>query len=680
VRHKLRTEGVVLVPALAVVALFVYWAAQGGGYAPTTWEPSALVVLGLLAATVFGLGFDRISLPRASAVALGALAVYVAWSYLSIAWAAAPGDALAGSNRTLLYGLLFALFAVLPWRTWSAGVTLTAFALGIGAIAVVTLAKAGAGGATASGVFLDARLDSPLGYPNASAALFLIGTVTSLGLAAQRSVPPWARALLLAGATATLQVAVLCESRGWLFSLPIVLVLALIAIPGRVRFALSSLLPAAGAIVALPSLLDVFHRADAARTAAAGRAELVDAAGHAVPIALVACAVVLVAGFLLALADRRLIVPSRVGTSANRVAAGLAVLAVLGGVAAGLAATHGRPDQKIANYWDRSNGYHPGDPGSSRFGLAGSNRPDFWRVALAAWADHPIGGLGQDNWSATYLRERHSGEQPRWTHSIELRLLAHTGIVGFALFAAALAAALVAATRGRRRRDRVSGAFAAAGLLPLIVWLVHGSVDWLWEFPALSGPAFAFLALGGPLLRQPAGDAETAAPPARAARPAARIAALAAGVALLLAAAVLALPYLSQRDVAAAARDWQADPAGALAQLDRAAELDPLSSDPGQFGGVIALELDRPDDARRRFGDAIARDDGNWFAYFGRALAETALHQRTAARADLMRARALDPGEPLVRAALDRVDGRRPLTAAEAFRSLRGDFERLTGS
>jgi hypothetical protein len=569
---------------------------------------------------------------------------------------------------------------VLPWRTWTAGVTLTAFSLGIGAIAVVTLAKAGAGGSTASGVFLDARLASPLGYPNASAALFLIGSATSLGLGAQRAVPPWARALLLAGATAGLQVAVLCESRGWLFSLPIVLVLALVLIPGRVRFALCSLLPAAGAVVALPSLLDVFHRADVARTAASGRAELVAAAGHAVPIALGACAVVLVAGFLLALADRRVTVTSRVGTTANRVAAGLAVLAVLGGIAAGLAATHGRPDQKIANYWDRSNGYQASNPGSSRFGLAGSNRPDFWRVALDAWANHPIGGLGQDNWSATYLAKRRSGEQPRWTHSVELRLLAHTGIVGFALFAAALAAAITAAGRGRRRRDRVAGAFAAAGLLPLVVWLVHGSIDWLWEFPALSGPAFAFLALGGQLLRQPTGDAETAAPPSRATRPTARTAAyLAAGVAALLAAAVLVLPYLSQRDVAAAARDWQRDPAGAFAQLDRAAELDPLSSDPGQFGGVIALELGRPDDARRRFGEAIARDGGNWFAYFGRGLAETALHQRAAARADYIHARALDPGEPLLRAALDRLDGRRPLNAAEAFRSLRGNFERLTG-
>lgn len=31
----------------------------------------------------------------------------------------------------------------------------------------------------------------------------------------------------------------------------------------------------------------------------------------------------------------------------------------------------------------------------------------------------------------------------------------------------------------------------SVALLPATIWIAHGSVDWLWEYPALSGPALA---------------------------------------------------------------------------------------------------------------------------------------------------------------------------------------------
>jgi len=43
---------------------------------------------------------------------------------------------------------------------------------------------------------------------------------------------------------------------------------------------------------------------------------------------------------------------------------------------------------------------------------------------------------------------------------------------------------------------------AAALVLPM-VWLVHGSIDWLWEFPALSCPALVALGLAVALGRSP---------------------------------------------------------------------------------------------------------------------------------------------------------------------------------
>ena len=50
---------------------------------------------------------------------MGCLAAYTALSFLSILWAGVPGDAWEGANRTLLYLLVFALFAC--WA--QAGVT-----------------------------------------------------------------------------------------------------------------------------------------------------------------------------------------------------------------------------------------------------------------------------------------------------------------------------------------------------------------------------------------------------------------------------------------------------------------------------------------------------------------------------------------------------------------------------
>jgi hypothetical protein len=684
VPSRLRSEGIVLVPALPVVALLVYFAAHGGGYQPTTWEPGALVVLGLLVATLAGLGFARLRLARPAAIALAALAAYVAWSYLSIAWAPSPGDALEGSNRALLFLLLFALFALLPWRTWTALVALSAFALGIATIAVVTLARVGSAGDVAT-LFHDGRLTSPAGYENGSAALFLVGGIVAVALAARRELPVALRALLAAGATAALQTSVLCESRGWLFSLPIVLIVAVALMPGRVRFVLWALPSAAGTLAALPALLDVFHRVDGATSEAAAARALADAGAHASSVALRLCALVLVATLALALLDRRVPVPTGVARSANRLAAGLAILAALTGVAIGLAATHGRPDHTIAHYWDRSHGYQSAASGSSRFALVGSNRPDFWRVSLDTFAAHPLGGLGQDNWGDYYTQHRHADEQPRWTHSLELRLLAHTGLVGFLLFVAFLVAALAATLGGRRRAGALASAASATALLPLVVWVVYGSIDWFWEIPALSGPAFAFLGLATAGTRQLSGLEPAPEPPAQAAtapgRARAKLATAGVALATLLAALVVAFPYLAERDVAAATTGWRTDPSAAFRRLDDAARLNRLSSQPALVGGVIALELRRSQEAQRRFTAAIARDRGNWFAWFGRGLAASELRaRREAARMDFAQAHALNPREQLAIRALRRIGTRRPLTVAEAFGDIRQSVERLTGT
>ena len=150
-----------------------------------------------------------------------------------------------------------------------------------------------------------------------------------------------------------------------------------------------------------------------------------------------------------------------------------------------MAATHGHPVRFIERQW---NGFSQPQTTStgSHFTDVGSGRYDFWRVSLDAFLAHPIGGLGQDNFDDYYVRHRRTGEEPSYTHSLELRFLAHTGIVGFLLFATFMVAAIAAVMPARRRRG-LEAFIAGAALLPLIVWLIYGSIDWFWEIPRLPG-------------------------------------------------------------------------------------------------------------------------------------------------------------------------------------------------
>src|SRR6185312_10738708 len=213
-------------------------------------------------------------------------------------------------------------------------------------------------------------------------------------------------------------------------------------------------------------------------------------AGHS---ALLACALAFFLATLIAWGESLLPEP-RPSAVRRRVLGSLAVLLAIGAAAAGgLAVSHGHPFRFISRQWNGFS-HEPRADSSSHFTVVGSGRYDFWRVALDAFVAHPIGGLGQDNFHNYYVPRRRTGEEPSWTHSIELRLLAHTGLVGTALFAVFLIAAVAAALRARLR-SWPGAAVAAAALLPFVVWLIYGSVDWFWEVPALSGPALGFLGM-----------------------------------------------------------------------------------------------------------------------------------------------------------------------------------------
>ena len=653
------------IPALVAVGLMVLWAAHDGGYDADTWYWGALVVLGLVVVLLSGVGVGLTRLDGALKVALLAFALYVAWSYLSITWAGSRGDALTGSNRALLYLLVFALFALTRWTPRRAQAILLAWVLGVGIIGALVLI-AMARGSHVSSLFSEGRLLSPTGYFNSSAALFTSAAFVAVGLAVRKELPVLLRGVLIAIACEGVQLALLAESRGWLFTLPLMLLASIAVSRDRLRIAGAAVLPIVAALAPLSQMLDVFRATEGAHPT---ESALVSAAEHAARTSLLICVVMLVLGTLLAAADRHLSAPS-LSPNRRRLLGAIAATVALGvAVTGALVTTHGHPISFVQRQW---HGFtHPSatdaSNSSSHFAVVGSARYDAWRVSLDAALAHPIGGLGQDNFADYYIVHRRTGEELQWTHSLEFRLLAHTGFVGFALFAVFLGAALTAAMRNRRQAGALAAAITGVALLPFVVWLIHGSVDWFWEMPALSGPALGFLAVAA-ALRAPRGAA-TEAPSRWGAIP--RAAAVSVGVlALIAAVAVLGLPYLAVREVSTAADIRATNPSAALRDLSHAAKLNPLSADPGRVGGAIALQAGEFTEAERRFSQAISREPGGWFSWLGEGLAASALGDSARAHHAFAVAASINSRQPAVSQALARVYSRDPLTPEQAFGQL----------
>jgi hypothetical protein len=648
-----------LLAGVIAVSLMIFWAADDGGFDATTWYWGALVILGTLAAVVVVSGTRGTRVSRETAVALTCFALYVLWSYLSMTWAQYPGAALEGSNRALLYLLIFTLFAVLPWTPRTALAMLLVFAGGIGVIAFVLLFRFTLG-ANVSALFFYGRLASPTGYINSTAALFTIGALTSIALAAWRELPGAIRGLLITCACADLQVALTVQSRGWLFTLPLVALATIAVVGDRLRTVAAATIAVAGTLVPIRKLLHVYQLSD--------RAMLRRAAIDAGKIGLLSCAGVFMVATLLAWAEQVRGRPP-LALSRRRVLGAIAALMAVAGAGAGLLeVSGGHPAHFISRQWNGFSKDTETGGGGNHFAVVGSGRYDFWRVSLDAFLAHPIGGLGQDNFGDYYLTHRRTSEEPKWTHSLEMRLLTHTGIAGFALFAAFIVAALRAALRTRRSADPPRRMLAGAALMALVVWLIYGSLDWFWEFPSLSGPALGFLAMAGRLGDESARPALAAAEPRR---PGARPVIWAAGaLALLAGTVVLGLPFLAARELSLGETASRTNANAALADLNRSHQLNPLSSDPGTVGGTVALVNGRYADARNRFSQAISKEPGAWFAWLGRGLSASALGDRRAAQRNFQRAVTLNNRQVAVRDAAARVMTARPLSVSAALKEV----------
>jgi tetratricopeptide (TPR) repeat protein len=626
-----------LLAGLALATILAITPADGG-YRPGSLYPASLFTLGLVVVALLALPRARRAV-RPVRVACAALAAYAAWSYLSIAWADQQGDAWDGANRTMLYALLFALFALWPLRGRAAAVLVGAYALVVAVIGFVTLIGVMAVG-DPSGYFIDGRFAEPIRYANADAALWSSAFFPCVVLGSRRAAPAALRGLLVAAAVLLGGLALMGQSRGWLFALPVVALVFVAVTPKRVRTSLTLLLAAAGVALTIPAVVDVYD--ESGRTLARS----VDSAGRAILLAAVAAGAV---AFLTALPDRRVRVSRAGGQRLGAAFAAVALLAAFAGTAV-YVAERGSPFSDVAHAWNQFKTKKTPHGGGSRLGRLGSNRYDFWRVAWQQFTEAPIAGIGADNYQEAYLRRGKSAESPLYPHSVELRTLAQTGLVGALLLGTALVAALLAAGRAMRRRAGWGAAAAASGVGAFVYWLVHGSVDWLWEFPALGGAAFALLGIAAGLAPR------RAEAPASFRRPLAAAPVAAAAVATLALVLVLSFgaPWFADRYSSQAARVWGTRPARAFDKLDTASDLNPLSPRPKLLAGAIALRLDRPKLAERYYREAIDRDPNGGAAHLELGAIVYASGRRAEGTRLLARAAALQPRDEVTAGVLRR--------------------------
>ena len=152
----------------------------------------------------------------------------------------------------------------------------------------------------------------------------------------------------------------------------------------------------------------------------------------------------------------------------------------------------------------RVTGDSAGEAGAGEKG--GSGRSDLWTVAWRVAKDHPVAGVGLENYQVVapeYVREPGKltfvdliSDKPHVVHNTYLGLLAECGVIGLALFVALVLAALNSARRAAQRFRQAGNVsqwvlaqsvlIAAIGMLTAVFFLSDGSDPRLWVLLALA--------------------------------------------------------------------------------------------------------------------------------------------------------------------------------------------------
>jgi hypothetical protein len=620
-----RWAPVALALGLLVVTLYAVFA-HGANAIPA--EPRVQVGLeglgAVMAAVCLWTGTVRLAAPRAAWAGIALLGAFAVWSGISVLWSITPDLTWIEFNRVVSYGLVV-LISLAISSSLPNPIRFIVPAL-LGLIVIVSLYGLGQKllpGLHVAGL-LDlnqtgrvARLQEPLGYWNALALLLAMGVPLAWAVAAQRG---GHRSLRL-GAIVSLELILVAggftTSRGALLALLVAGASLLLLAHERLRLLLWL---GMGALAALPPLvLGLTSHALTGDGVALGSREhaglllLIVVTGSAVVLTLAADRIIsLEASFQLAPAARQRIVKALLA------AAGLAVPAVLVGLAA---SSRGLPGT-VSHAWSsftEAQGISVSNP-DRLLSIDSANRWVWWKEALGAFWDRPLGGWGAGSFPAVHLLYRHDFLPVTHAHSAPLEWLAETGLVGLLLAAGAwwgLLRSGIAAVRAARS-DTTRALLTAAAFASVLAYVVHAFYDWDWDMPGLTFPALILAGtLAGATHSRVTSPSKTGPQSPFDAGPAARLLALfGAGLAACTLVLSSALPSLSAgRASAALLAASVGDLRQAHSDAALAAALDPLSDSGPVAEATIALNRGDKPLTRAYLLEAINReptDVGAW--------------------------------------------------------------------
>jgi hypothetical protein len=617
--------GTVLMALMSATCLAL--ALSHGAYQPADWLPYSLG-LAALGIVVCLSGAAPAPFGRLRLVILGIFAAQAVWTTASMLWATGHADAWEEINRTLFYavGMLLAAVAV-RWAGRLGLWLLAGFVLA--AITVMGLFLAIKLGVSADPTryFSSSRLQYPISYFNGLAALLVLGFWLAIGMANgtgdERCTGHVAfllrglQAFLLAIAAFLVELAILPQSRGAFWTLILMTPFFVLLSPNRFR-ALAHLAIVALAMGVFWSRLNgVYASLHANQPIQPALNRALAGVGYSVLIVLVAWA-------------GTWLVERSFSPLSHRVRRwiGVALIVVgVGAVAGGFVyadVQKGGIGQHLSQAWtELTSDRGTGDATASRFAVFGLNgRVQMWKVAIHAFEDHPILGLGAQNYEFYYYLNRTITLDVKQPHSQLLQLLGELGLPGLLLWLAfcflAVATALVMRFRSSGRMHK---AIASAVVMAVLSWFVHSSADWLWQMAAVSLPAMMLLGglVAASALERPSRPDTRKKLPSWVPRSILALCALAVLVSA-------ALPYLSIRYAQFASKTQ--DPAVASSRANVAASIDPTSTLPyASLASDYVLAADRlPADSPQRVTElklaaeawvkATKREPEGWLSYY----------------------------------------------------------------
>ena len=618
-----------LTGASAVLVAAAVLFGDGSSDGPLFWIGGLAIVVAAAAAVSAATGALAMpELTRLGLAAAGCFGAFVVWQGASVLWSIEADRTWNYVNRALVY-LAFLLLGLV------AGTMRRAPRFAAGWLAMVTAAAVGTALTTKIFPGLSpetervARLSSPVGYWNVLALLAVFALPLALWIAAPRARPDWLRAAAVVYLYAALVALLLTFSRGGV-AVGIAAVALWIGI-GRTRLESAAAL----GLALVPTLAVAgwaFSRPGLTKDGEPHSLQVHD--GRWFGLALVLGGIVAFAGaFWVSRYERAQPLSEawrvRVGRVGVAVAAAAVVVGIVGLIAAGITPS---------KVWHKFN-----EPAASPTAVSGpthlssfasTSRWNWWQEAWKSWRAHPVLGTGAGTFDLTHRKLRVDGTVATEPHNLPLQFLSETGIFGFILFlgiALAGAGALVETLRRLEGEDRLAAAALTVGLF---AYVVHGVVDFDWDFVAVTAPGVAVL---GVLL--------AAGRPARVRVRAGRsVLAIAAGAFAAAALYSLVSPWLAARRVddaySALGRD---DAAAAVADARSAHDVNPLSVDALLAWGAAEVARGNTAAAGRLYTKAISIQPDNWRPWYYRARLLANVSGPKAALFDAQQAAERDP-------------------------------------